>query len=155
MDARPLSRRRFFARLAGRLRPAPARHAALRVSEACRNHQLCAAFCRTGALRTYTDEAGAAAGIAFDTSACDACGDCARACPERALALFVAQAKDAAANGVAFLTRWALRECRECGERFTDTDTASSLACPSCRKTRALARADFPRLFSSAGKGSP
>ena len=69
-------------------RPLPAGlFPALRVSDACRNHRVCAATCPTGALQAYANGDGASAGIAFDAAACIACGDCTRACPEQALAV--------------------------------------------------------------------
>lgn len=119
---------------------------ALRVSDACRNHQVCAATCPTGALQTYETKGGAAAGIAFDARACIACGDCTRACPERALAL-VPRGDGEVPRGTTVLTRWALRECHDCGREFADS--GSSNVCPACRETRELMRTSFSQLFGS------
>lgn len=115
----------------------------LRVADACRNHQVCAAICPTGALQAYQSEDGATAGIAFDARACIACGDCTRACPQRALAL-VAQGDGEVPQGAAVLTRWTLRECRDCGHEFADSGSGN--VCPTCRKTRELGRALFGKM---------
>lgn len=129
-------------------RPLPAElFPALQASDACRNHQVCAASCPTRALQAYESEDGAAAGIAFDARACIACGDCVRACPERALAL-APQGNREIPSGAAALTRWALRECRDCGQDFADPGAGN--ACATCRKTRELAQAGFHQLFGSA-----
>jgi len=122
---------------------------ALRVSGACCNHQVCASICPTVALRAYTNDDGAVTGIVFDAGACIACGDCARACPERALTLFP-QGDGEVPGGATELTRWSLRECHDCGDGFADF--GSSDVCPTCRKTRELARADLSRLFSNVAK---
>ncbi|MBI2294517.1 MAG: 4Fe-4S binding protein [Betaproteobacteria bacterium] len=128
-------------------RPLPAElFPALRVSDACRNHQVCATTCPTGALQAYANGDGAAAGIAFDAQACIACGDCTRACPEQALAL-LPQGDGEAPQGITVLTRWTLRECHDCGHEFADS--GSSSVCPTCRKTRELTRASFSQLFGS------
>jgi len=120
---------------------------ALRVADACCNHQVCAATCPTRALQAYRSEDGAAAGIAFDAAACIACGDCTRACPERALTL-VPQGDGEVPRGATALTRWTLRECYDCGHEFADS--GSSSVCPTCRKTRELARTSFSQLFGAA-----
>lgn len=120
---------------------------ALRIADACCNHQVCAATCPTRALQAYLSEDGAAAGIAFDAAACIACGDCTRACPERALTL-VPQGDGEVPRGATALTRWTLRECYDCGHEFTDS--GSSSVCPTCRKTRELARTSFSQLFGTA-----
>lgn len=129
---------------------------ALRVSDACRNHQVCTATCSTGALQAHSNGNGATAGIAFDAAACIACGDCTRACPEQALAL-VPRGEGEVAQGAAALTRWALRECYDCGREFADP--GSSNACPVCRETRQLMHTSFSQLFSSVhgqqGEPSP
>lgn len=120
---------------------------ALRIADACCNHQVCAATCPTRALQAYRSEDGAAAGIAFDAAACIACGDCTRACPERALTL-VPQGDGEVPRGATALTRWTLRECYDCGHEFADS--GSSSVCPTCRKTRELARTSFSQLFGAA-----
>lgn len=129
-------------------RPLPADlFPALRVSDACRNHRVCAATCPTRALRTYENKDGAAAGIAFDATACIACGNCTRACPERALTLFP-QGDGEVPSGPAALTRWTQRECYDCGLEFADPGAGN--VCPTCRKTRDLAQTSFHPLFGSA-----
>lgn len=118
---------------------------ALRVSDACRNHNVCAAICPTGALHSYESEGGVA-GIAFDSEACIACGDCTRACPEQAIEL-LALGDGEVPRGAAILTRWALRECHDCGYEFADP--GSDTVCPTCRKTRELKHASFSQPFGA------
>ena len=118
---------------------------ALRVSDACRNHRVCTATCPTRALQAYENEDRAAQGIAFDASACIACGDCTRACPEQALTL-IPQGDGEVPRGTTALTRWTLRECYDCGHEFADS--SSSSVCPTCRKTRELVRTSFSQLFA-------
>ena len=120
---------------------------ALRVSDACRNHRVCAATCPTGALQAYESEDGATAGIAFDAQACIACGDCTRACPERALTL-VPQGDGEVPRGPAALTRWTPRECYDCGRSFADA--GKDQRCPACRKSYYLARSAFQQIFGAA-----
>lgn len=120
---------------------------ALRIADACCNHQVCAATCPTRALQAYRSEDGAAAGIAFNAAACIACGDCTRACPERALTL-VPHGNGEVPRGATALTRWTLRECYDCGREFADS--GSSSVCPTCRKTRELTRTSFSQLFGAA-----
>ena len=129
-------------------RPLPAElFPALRASDACRNHRVCAAACPTHALQAYQSEDGAAQGIVFDASACIACSDCTRACPQQALTL-VPRGDGEVPRFAAALTRWTVRECYDCGHEFADS--GSSNTCPTCRKTRELARASFSQLFAPA-----
>ena len=129
-------------------RPVPAElFPALRVSDACRNHKVCAATCPTRALQAYRSDVGRTEGIAYDAVACIACGDCTRSCPERALTL-IPQSNGKAPHGPTELTRWTLRECCDCGHEFADSSSGN--ICQPCRKTRELARAGFPQLFGSA-----
>ena len=128
-------------------RPLPAElFPALRVSDACRNHRVCAAICPTRALQLYESDDCSVVGIAFEAEACIACGDCTRACPEQALTLH-AQGDGEVPRGAMILTRWTLRECHDCGHEFVDSRL--STVCPTCRKTRELARAAFSRLFGA------
>lgn len=138
-------------------RPLPAAlFSMLQVSDACCNHQVCAATCPTGALQAHANADSATAGIAFDAAACIACGDCTRACPERALTL-VPQGNGEDPRGPAALTRWTQRECYDCGREFADS--GSSNVCPVCRETRELMHTSFSQLFGSVrglhGEPSP
>ena len=138
-------------------RPLPAGlFPALRVSDACRNHRVCAATCPTGALQAHAYGNGASAGIAFDAAACIACGDCTRACPEQALAL-VPRGGGEIPLGATVLTRWALRECYDCGHEFADSGSRN--VCPVCCETRELVQASISQLFGSVrgwhGERSP
>lgn len=128
-------------------RPLPATlFPAVRLLDACRNHNVCAAVCPTGALRSYASEDGGARGIGFDAEVCIACGDCTRACPEQAIELLVA-GNGKLPHGVATLTRWPVRECRDCGCAFANG--GADTVCPACRKTRDLVRASFSQFFSA------
>lgn len=102
---------------------------AIRVSDACRDHRICAAICPTGALQVYEDDG--ITGIRFDADACIACGDCTRACPERALTL-VPRRDDAPAHTPAVLTRWTRRTCARCDDEFASGGDENH--CPACRK---------------------
>lgn len=130
-------------------RPLPAElFPALRISDACCNHRVCVSICPAAALRAYGN-GDRATGIEFDAGACTACGDCVRACPEQALTL-LPQGNGEVPGGATELTRWSLRECHDCGDGFANS--GSSDVCPTCRKTRELARADLSRLFGIAAK---
>lgn len=118
---------------------------ALQVSEACCNHGICAAVCPVQALQRY--EKGGTAGIVFNAWSCISCGDCTRACPERALRLELRN-NDGAPGWSVALTHWQLRDCSECGQSFAAAGAAT--ICPACCKTRELARSGFAQLFRSA-----
>lgn len=112
---------------------------AIRVSDRCRNHRVCAAICPTGALQPY--ESGDEAGIRFDSLACIACGDCTRACPERALGLAL-QGSGAPDGAPAALTQWARRTCQRCDDEFASRGDEEH--CPACRKDLSLFATGFP-----------
>ncbi|HXF65191.1 MAG TPA: 4Fe-4S dicluster domain-containing protein [Burkholderiales bacterium] len=129
-------------------REAPAElYPELRVSSGCRNHQVCAAICPSGALTGYETGDGTA-GLVFDAAACIACGECARACPEGALTVLPHRAAGAAPAAPETLTRWGVRECDECGREFAAH--GEQTLCLSCCKTRDLARQGFHQLFGAA-----
>lgn len=110
------------------------------ISDRCADHGVCAALCATGALHHY--EADGESGVAFDASACIACGDCQKACPERALHL-MPRGNGSVAAGATRITRWIMRECCECGHKFADSGLGNR--CPPCGRTRA----SFSQLFGS------
>lgn len=116
---------------------------ALRLSDACANHNVCASVCPTGALAAWSE--GAASGIAFEAAACIACGDCERACPERAIRL-LPEGDGSVPRAPARLTRFEERECPECDRPFTGRDGES--VCGPCRKSLAFARSAFRELFA-------
>jgi ferredoxin len=107
---------------------------AIEIADTCHNHGVCAAVCPTGALQRYENDDGS--GLEFDAAACIACGDCARACPEKALRVVPARQAEAAQSGVERLTRHNRRECEGCGNEFTGPGAKS--LCSACEKTRDL-----------------
>jgi len=110
---------------------------AITIGESCRNHQVCAKLCPTGALRSYSDDG--ASGVAFDASTCISCGDCERACPGRAIRLL--PGRGLTTREVTRLSRWQLQSCPMCEHEFTAS--GDERVCPECRKTRELGRALF------------
>lgn len=114
------------------------------LSAACRSHHLCAALCPTGALRLRLD--GDQSSLEFSAESCIACGDCERACPEHAITV-ERQADGAAPPGVRTLKSTALRECHDCGERFSANNEDEEL-CPSCCKSHRLVRSVFEQFVS-------
>ena len=141
---RALSALQRIAAMAGGAMPA-ALFPKIEISERCANHGVCATLCPIGALRRY--EADGESGVEFDASACIACGDCQNTCPEQALRL-MPQATSGVAAGATRITRWVVRECYECGREFADSGAGN--LCPTCRKTRDLARTSFSQLFGAA-----
>ncbi len=124
----------LIARRAGAALPAPL-FPALAVTDACRNHNVCAALCPTQALHPYRD--GECTGIAFDAAACIACGACVTGCPEKAIAL---DARGAAPAAEAVrLTSRRVHECRDCGAA---AEEAGGL-CDACRRSEELAAEVF------------
>jgi ferredoxin len=117
---------------------------ALRISEACRNHRVCAATCPTGALAVYQENG--ATGVGFDASACIACGECERACPEQAID-FASPGTGAVSEKPIRLTRVEERECADCGCLFAER--GNEPLCSPCRKSRELARSAFQQLFAA------
>lgn len=91
-------------RLPSRLFPA------LEISEACSHHEVCAAVCPSGALRTYETEDGGERGIVFDAILCLACGDCERVCPGREIRL-LPEGDGTGRRAPRRLTSFARREC--------------------------------------------
>lgn len=113
--------------------------------ERCQGHRVCASVCPTGALRLYTRHGRT--GVMFSAQACITCGDCVRACPERALRLLPLAdgATDAAPRA---LTSFKPAACRECGDMFAAAN--GETLCPACCKTRNFARAGRD-LFTGRG----
>jgi ferredoxin len=146
-SSRPVERDRTLLALhaiaARESRPLPASaFPALQVSDACRNHNVCASTCPTGAIVRYEDET--AAGIAFDSSDCIACGDCERVCPEHAISLLPRGNGDIP-KSTARLTRFDQRECDACGSHFFAT--SAETFCPGCAKSRHFVHSAFRQLF--------
>jgi Fe-S-cluster-containing hydrogenase component 2 len=121
-------------------RPQPgAFYPALRVSDACCNHQVCTPVCPTAAL---VSTCGAAAEtLMFDSALCIACAACVRHCPEHAVSL---EAEGGTAGPVA-LRRHQVRACTLCEKPFAEPGTET--LCPHCRKRQSFAQAGFAFRF--------
>ena len=131
---------------------APALFHRVQVGSLCQGLRICAASCPTHALLRYRDETAGVAGIAFDPQACIGCGHCAAVCPRQALQ--VVPATDAG-SGRRILTRFAQRECTECGARFAPSAGDADSRCERCRKSAELARAAFHSLFPTRNRLQP
>jgi ferredoxin len=131
----PAERLRQHAHLAAAGHPPPAGFfPAVRISERCQNHQVCAGVCPTGALAPIDDDE--TLGIAFDPLRCIACSQCEVRCPEQAIRL------DVAGDGVAGrLSAHPARRCRDCGRAFAGS--GGEVRCPPCRRSRDLAADGF------------
>lgn len=107
----------------------------------CGAHGVCAAVCPTGALRRQMSTDGVATGLEFNGTLCIACGQCERACPERALRV----SPEGGRPGSQVLARWTENECAECGEHFFG---AAGDRCPDC-----IRQTDLRREFSRLDRG--
>ena len=109
---------------------------ALRATDACANHGICAAACPTGALRRF--HRPGRAGLAFDAAECFACGACVVVCPEEALQL---DARNSAPSTSEQITSHALRICARCDDEFPAR--GEDELCPACRKDVGLFTTGF------------
>jgi ferredoxin len=110
-------------------------HPVLRVSEACRNHQVCAPVCPTGALQVYQENSTSS--LRYDPKECIACGLC--ACPEHALHF----SPSGGTAEIRVLTSFSHYACRECGGACLDEDSL----CSACERDQAFAGQAFAQLF--------
>jgi NAD-dependent dihydropyrimidine dehydrogenase PreA subunit len=107
------------------------------VSEACANHNVCAAVCPTHALNPYTE--GSVCGIQFTPENCIECGACEKTCPENAIKI-AAGAAGPFRPGSERLTAFSIVVCARCGEEFVvppaaaGGETGDEDTCPACRK---------------------
>ncbi len=110
----------------------------------CRNHGVCAAVCPTGALAKHDNDG--AEGIRFKALLCTDCGQCARACPEHAVRIFLA-AETAPVRWETDLTSHEIKICTTCEDEFSGVP---GNVCTACRKTEALfaGRAILDELIS-------
>jgi Fe-S-cluster-containing hydrogenase component 2 len=120
---------------------------AVRASEACRDHAVCAAICPTGALGRY--DAGGVRGLDFTAARCIACGACETICPEHAIA-FEAEGDGRVPPDSVRLTAHESRVCARCDEAFAAASGDEDL-CPACRKDAALFTDGF--AFRPTGDG--
>ncbi|OGA55943.1 MAG: hypothetical protein A3F74_03690 [Betaproteobacteria bacterium RIFCSPLOWO2_12_FULL_62_58] len=118
----------------------------IEISNSCADHGVCAVVCPTGALARYEEDG--ASGLRFEAAACIACEDCVRACPERAIRCSGPGNALPDVFGPVRLTCFTTAECYECAREFPVTGEAR--LCPTCRKTRDLARTSFSQLFGAA-----
>ncbi len=116
----------------------------LEVDASCRNHQLCATLCPTGALRAYS--AKETRGIAFDAAACIACCQCLSACPEQAISLLPRRGNHPPRQP-SRLTHHAGRGCVQCGREFYDR--SDEVLCLGCRRAQDFAQTAFDSLYAS------
>lgn len=143
--------RAALARLAARTGSAlDARHfPAISLSDACKDHAVCAASCPTGALRReFGGSHDERSRIVFEPSACVACGRCADVCPEHALT-FAAAGAGALAPTPLILRERVLPVCPKCEEVFA-AEVGDEAICPACRKSDAL----FADLFARRRDGT-
>jgi ferredoxin len=112
------------------------------VSDACRNHLLCAKVCPTGALDVYEEETRS--GLVFDSYTCIGCGLCAEVCPSDALRLLPNGNNPVPAQPVQ-LTGFGQKGCPRCGQVYDAT--AGEEVCPQCAKRNHLASSAFRTLF--------
>ena len=110
------------------------------ISQACRNHRVCAAACPTGALLGY--ESNGARGVRFYPQRCIECEICVRLCPEHALTFSATSPPtDTDTDAQRALTAHRTRTCSDCDNAFADFDGEDK--CPLCRKNDALFANDF------------
>jgi ferredoxin len=114
-------------------------------SDACRNHNVCAASCPTGALRKYEADDGAA-GVRFDAAECIDCGLCEAVCPEQAMTIRPGM-RAAPPRGEETVTRFRTKTCRQCGATFVPR--ADERHCEACAKSRDFAAAAYRELFAA------
>jgi Fe-S-cluster-containing hydrogenase component 2 len=118
----------------------------VKIGPECRDHRLCTNLCPTGALNSYKNPHGG--GVSFESAVCIACGQCERICPEHAVQLSTWNAGAASPHETIVLTRHARWTCIDCGEPFTIGSRETR--CPTCRKSRELARAGFDTFFRNS-----
>lgn len=140
----PVARRRILARLTdlavARDRALPtALTPAIRLTDGCGLHGVCAAICPTGALR-MAQGAGSLA-LTFEATDCIACNECQRACPTKALSLWP-DGDGTAPKGRRTLAERASRACDACGDTFAlDPGDETTCLCPICTKSAGLMQA--------------
>lgn len=113
------------------------------VSEACANHNVCAAACPTHALSPYTESS--VCGIRFTPANCIECGACERTCPENAIKIVAGDAGPFR-PGNERLTAFPIVVCAQCGDEFVLPPAAAGAeigdenTCPACGKDVGLFR---------------
>ncbi len=116
----------------------------LEMSDACRNHLLCAKICPTGALDIYEEKN--CSGLIFDSISCIGCGHCVTVCPNDAIQLLPNGSNWVSTEAVK-LTRFDDQECPDCGQGYPSHNSED--VCPQCAKRRHLAASAFRDLFGS------
>jgi formate hydrogenlyase subunit 6/NADH:ubiquinone oxidoreductase subunit I len=138
---RLLSGLQFFVQRTGQILPAELFYR-LEISDACRNHLLCAKVCPTGALDIYEEEKQS--GLVFDHFACIGCGHCVTVCPSDAIKLLPNGDNPVSGESVK-MTCFGEKDCPECGCRYSASGDEN--LCPQCAKRRNLASSAFRTLF--------
>ncbi len=118
----------------------------LEISDACRNHLLCAKICPTGALDIYEEENSS--GLIFDGISCIGCGHCVTVCPSKAIQL-LPNGNNLLPVDPVQLTRFGEQDCPECGRSYPAS--TGEEVCPQCVKRRQLAKSAFRTLFGGGG----
>lgn len=118
----------------------------LEISDACRNHLLCARTCPTGALDIYEEKN--CSGLIFDSFPCIGCGHCVTVCPNDAIRLLPNGNTPVLAEPVQ-MTRFGEQGCPECGRNYP-ASTGEDV-CPQCVKRRQLSSSAFRTLFGGEG----
>ena len=120
---------------------------ALSLTGDCCDRSICVSVCPTAALRRETaGPRGELRRLVFEPSACLACGRCAEACPEKALALATKGHGPTAVEPIVLRERL-LPVCVRCEDVFTPS-AESQTACAACRKGDTL----FLDLLSNRGR---
>lgn len=114
----------------------------LEISDACRNHLLCAKVCPTGALDIHEEENYS--GLTFDGSFCIGCGHCVTVCPNEAIQL-LPNGNNPLPVWPVQLTRFGEQSCAGCGRSYPAS--SGEEICPQCLKRRQLSNFAFHTLF--------
>jgi len=117
--------------------------AALSIAPNCNHFGICAGVCPTGALSLYEDDANA--GLEFNAWRCIGCGQCVKACPERAISIHAApQAPDP--QVLQRLTAHAAKTCPACRKVFYGA--AEAKTCQPCLRNRQMGASIFGTMLA-------
>lgn len=97
----------------------------------CSAHGVCVSVCPTGALERRQRAGADGAELWFHAARCITCGQCATACPDKALRVH----DEGGHAEVDRVARWSSRECEVCNEEFVGGGAA---VCPACHKQQSV-----------------